>query len=346
MKYKSCHLIEHGISIDVDSIKACCLSRDFDKGQLMIVPKYFDSKIDWNTLFNIKREQRKFQQQKDLPACEGCYNIREEDWDEEDYISYINFDHWSQCNSNCIYCGVQANKPKTKNNILGAIKELIKLGKFKNNGEITFQGGEPTVLKEFEPLLNLFIKAGSKVRIHSSGILFSRAIREGLKKGAVTVVISPDSAYKETYKTVKRVDKFNKVWDNIKHYRKNLKPEMQELVKVKYIIIPGINDTFEEITEFINRIKQIDIKSVIVDIEYAYANRNINNVSPHVYMLMDYIENFCNQNNINYDLYDSAKYAVQNRTFEKTTNFELEQLKNKIKNFKKENFEKNIKYHN
>ena len=63
MKYKSCHLIEHGISIDVDSIKACCLSRDFDKGQLMIVPKYFDSKIDWNTLFNIKKEQRKFQQQ-------------------------------------------------------------------------------------------------------------------------------------------------------------------------------------------------------------------------------------------------------------------------------------------
>ena len=344
MKYKSCHLIEHGISIDVDSIKACCLSRDFDKGQLMIVPKYFDSKIDWNTLFNIKREQRKFQQQKDLPACEGCYNLREEDWDEEDYISYINFDHWSQCNSNCIYCGVQANKPKTKNNILGAIKELIKLGKFKNNGEITFQGGEPTVLKEFEPLLNLFIKAGSKVRIHSSGILFSRAIREGLKKGAVTVVISPDSAYKETYKTVKRVDKFNRVWDNIKHYRKNLKLEMQELVKVKYIIIPGINDTFEEITEFINRIKQIDIKSVIVDIEYAYANRNINNVSPHVYMLMDYIENFCNQNNINYDLYDSAKYAVQNRTFEKTTDFELEQLKNKIENFKKENLEKNIKY--
>ena len=344
MKYKSCHLIEHGISIDVDSIKACCLSRDFDKGQLMIVPKYFDSKIDWNTLFKIKKEQRKFQQQKDLPACEGCYNLREEDWDEEDYISYINFDHWSQCNSNCIYCGVQANKPRTKNNILNAIKELIKLGKFKNNGEITFQGGEPTVLKEFEPLLNLFIKEGSKVRIHSSGILFSRAIREGLKKGAVTVVISPDAAFKDTYKTVKRVDKFNKVWDNIKHYRKNLKPEMQELVKVKYIIIPGVNDSFEEITEFINRIKQIDIKSVIVDIEYTYANKHINNVSQHVYMLMDYIENFCNQNNINYDLYDSAKYAVQNRTFENTTNFEPEQLQNHIERYKEENLEKNIKY--
>ena len=47
MKYKSCHLIEHGISIDVDSIKACCLSREFDKGQLMIIPKYENNKIFW-----------------------------------------------------------------------------------------------------------------------------------------------------------------------------------------------------------------------------------------------------------------------------------------------------------
>ena len=340
MKYRSCHLIEHGISIDVDSIKACCLSREFDKGQLMILPKYSDGKINWQQLLKTKKEQRIYQQTKDIPACEGCYNLREEDWDEEDYISFINFDHWSQCNSNCIYCGVQANKPKTKNNILNAIKDLIKQGKFKNNGEITFQGGEPTILKEFDALLNLFIKEGSKVRIHSSGILFSRAIREGLKKGAVTVVISPDAAYRETYKTVKRVDRFNKVWDNIKHYRKNLKPEMQELVKVKYIIIPGVNDTFEEINEFLKKIKEIDIKSVIIDIEYSYANTNLNNVSQHVYMLMDYIENYCNSNSICFDLYDSAKYAAQNRNFEKTTNLDIEQFKK----YKEENLNRNIKY--
>jgi len=346
MKYKSCHLIEHGISIDVDSIKACCLSREFDKGQLGIVPKYENGKINWSELFQIKKEQRKFQQQKDLPACEGCYNLREENWDEEDYISYINFDHWSQCNSNCIYCGVQTNKPKAKNNIFNAIKELIKQGKFKNNGEITFQGGEPTVLKEFDSLLNLFIKEGSKVRIHSSGILFNRAIRKGLKKGVVTVVISPDAAYKETYKKVKRVDKFNKVWDNIKHYRKNLKLEFQELVKVKYIIIPSVNDTFEEITEFLNKIKSLDIKSVIVDVEYTYANQNLNNISPHIYILMDYIENFCKENNINYALYDSATYANQNRTFEKTTNFSNEIIKSDIEKYQKENINLNINYNN
>ena len=345
MKYKSCHLIEHGISINVDSIQACCLSRDFNKGQLMIVPKYENNTIDWEKLFSIKREHRTYQKNKgDLFACEGCYNLREENWDDEDYISYINFDHWSQCNSNCIYCGVQTNKPKTKNNVLNAVKELIKQGKFKNNGEITFQGGEPTVLKEFDELLKLFLKQGSKVRVHSSGILFSRAIRDGLKQGSVTVVISPDSVNKETYKTVKRVDKSNKVWDNIKHYRKNLQDDLANNVKVKYIIIPGVNDTFEEITDFLNKLKDLNIKSVIVDVEYTYANANAGKISPHVYILMDYIQNFCNDNRMTYDLYDSALYADRSRTYEKTTDFSIDNLKIKINKYKQENLNKNIKY--
>ena len=337
MKYKSCHLIEHGISINVDSIQACCLSREFNKGQLPIIANYENNKINWDELFEIKRRHRKHQKIQDLKFCEGCYNLREEDWDEEDYISFINFDHWSHCNSNCIYCSVQTSKPKTKNNVLNAVKELIKQGKFKNTGEITFQGGEPTVLKEFEPLLKLFLKAGSNVRIHSSGILFSRAIRDGLKQGNVSVVISPDSANKETYTRIKRVDKSNKVWDNIKHYRKGLNPDLAPNVKVKYIIIPGINDTLEEINEFFNKIKSYDIKSIIVDVEYTYANKNINKISPHVYMLMDYIENFAKENNINYDLYDSAKYADKSRNFAKTSDFSFDSFKTQFEKFRNEN---------
>ena len=330
MKYKSCHLIEHGISIDIDSIKACCLSREFNKGQLPIIDKYENNIINWQELFDIKRKHRKHQKVMDLSLCQGCYNLREEDWDEEDYISYINFDHWSQCNSNCVYCCVQQTKSKTKNNVLKAMKELINSGKFKNNGEITFQGGEPTLLKEFDDLIKLFTKQGSKIRVHSSGILFNRAIRDGLKKGDVSVVISPDSAKDETYKKIKRVDKSKSVWKNIEHYRRRLKDSFANLVKVKYIIIPGINDNLEEIDLFLEKIKKLDIKSIIVDIEYTYANQHINNISPHIYILMDYIENFANKNNINYELYDSAKYANQNRTFDKLKQFDNNFIKEEI----------------
>lgn len=345
MRYKSCHLIEHGISLDVDCIKACCLSREFDKGQLMIEPKYEKGVIDWDDIFNIKKKHRNYQQnQGDLSACEGCYNLREEDWDEEDYISFINFDHWSQCNSDCIYCGVRQNKPKTKNNILNAVKDLIKKNKFRNNGEITFQGGEPTILPEFEKLLTLFINEGSKVRVHSSGILFSRAIRNGLKKGAVTVVVSPDSATKDVYKQIKRVDKSKEVWQTISHYRRNLKSEYQNLVKVKYIIIPGVNDNLVEINEFFEKLKKIDIKSLIVDVEYTYANRNMGNISSHVYMLIDYMEHFAKQNGIEFDLYDSAKYARQNRTVPQTTNMDSNEFISDFNRIQWENMKQNINY--
>lgn len=331
MKYKSCHLIEHGISIDVDSIKACCLSREFNKGLLPIIEKYENDKIDWNEVFEVKKRHRKHQKIQNLFLCDGCYNLREDDWDDEDYISYINFDHWSECNSNCIYCGVQSYKPKTKNNVLNAMKELIKQGKFKNNGEITFQGGEPTILKEFEALIKLFLEEGSKIRVHSSGILFSRAIRNGLKNGTITVVISPDSATKETYEKIKRVNKSEEVWNNIKHYRRWLKKDFTNLVKVKYIIIPDVNDNFEEVTLFLEKLKKLDIKSVIVDVEYTYANNHTNNISPHIYTIMDYIENFAKQNNMIYELYDSAKYIDNSRVQEKLRNFNPDFIKQEIK---------------
>lgn len=345
MRYKSCHLIEHGISIDVDNIKACCLSREFNKGMLMIEYDFENSKIDWEHLFFVKRNHRNHQKNgRDLPACEGCYNLREEDWDDDDYISYINFDHWSHCNSNCIYCGVQRHKPKMKNNVLNAMKELIKQGKFKNNGEITFQGGEPTILKEFDDILKLFIKQGCKVRIHSSGILFSRAIRNGLKEGSVCVVISPDSADKDTYKRIKRVDKSDDVWKNIIHYRRRLKDEKENLVKVKYIVIPGVNDTYEEVTEFLNKIKKFDIKSVVVDFEYSYANQNKGSVSPHLFIINDYIEHFCKENDIEYLLYDSALYAMKDRKFEKTTDFSPAYISSSIERYRRINHSKNLSY--
>ncbi len=335
MKYKSCHLIEHGISLDIDSIKACCLSREFNKGMLMIEHRFENNTIDWEHLFFVKRNQRTHQKNgRDLPACEGCYNLREEDWDDEDYISYVNFDHWSECNSHCIYCGVHKNKPKTKNNALNAMKDLIKKGKFRNNGEITFQGGEPTVLKEFNELLKLFLKQGCRVRIHSSGILFNREIRNGIKKGVVSVVISPDSASPITYRKIKRVDKSEAVWKNIIHYRRGLNDEKAKLVRVKYIIIPGINDNFEEVTEFLNKIKKLNIKSVIVDFEYAYANNNAGKIFPHIFILNDYIEHFCKENEIEYHLYDSALYAERDRKFKKTTDFSPENLIKEINYYK------------
>ena len=119
---------------------------------------------------------------------------------------------------------------------------------------------------------------------------------------------------------------------------------MLTFIKVKYIIIPGINDTLEEINEFLKKIKEFDIRSIVLDVEYTYANRNIGNISPHIYMLMDYIENFAKNNNINYELYDSAKYASISRNYEPTTDFEISNFKSKFEEYKNNNVKQNIQY--
>ncbi len=345
-KYKSCKLLEHGISINSDSIQACCLAPDFGKGLLPIVNKYENDLINWNEIFRIKRKQRMRQRSEDLYRCKGCYQLKEGQWDDDDYITHINFDHFSECNSRCVYCDVKKIKPKTKNNVLNAVRELIKSGKFRNNGEITFQGGEPTILKEFEELLKLFIDQNVTIRIHSSGILYSKAIRSGLEKkdgGEIILVISPDAAFKQTYKKIKRVDSFDMVWKNIKRYRRNLPVQRQYLVMVKYIIMPGYNDSIEEIIEFLKKIKHIGIKTLIVDIEHQYLLKNTS-LSPHIYILMDYMENFAKENNINYNLYDNAIYAEQTRSFEKINDFDINKIKAEFQKYKNENVDMNKKY--
>ena len=55
---------------------------------------------------------------------------------------------------------------------------------------------------------------------------------------------------------------------------------------------------------------------------------------------MDYIENFTKENDMDFDLYDSAKYAAQNRSFEKTTSFD----KDLFEKYKRENLSINVKY--
>jgi molybdenum cofactor biosynthesis enzyme MoaA len=186
----------------------------------------------------------------------------------------------------------------------------------KNYGEITFQGGEPTILPEFEDLLNLFIEKKCKIRIHSSGIKYSLAIEKCLMQNLATVVISPDTAKKETYEKIKRVPCFDKVWDNIKKY--SSVQIQSNLVKIKFIIIPGINDTVEEIDKFLEKCIESGIHNVIWEIEDRYTGMYNYDV-PHACLLIDYAMNEAQKYGLEDEFYDGAIYSMKMRTNQKAT---------------------------
>ena len=252
MRYKSCYWIESGINFDRDAYKVCCLYSAKGGGNTIVKDNYKGEPVDWDEFFSFKKQMKDIHKSgKVYPKCDGCIFLEERDWpDDHTKISMINLDYWTKCNSRCSYCHTMADKDaynRFKNyNFLPILKDMIKRDILRPNGHVSFGGGEVTLLKEFDKLLHIFMEAGFPLtRIHSSCIKYSRAIEKGLKNGRVDLIVSVDAGSKQMHEEVKQVKSYDKVWKNLKRYASHQKDPFA--VKVKYILIPGVNDSKEEI---------------------------------------------------------------------------------------------------
>ena len=118
-KYVSCDLIEHGLDFFTDSINFCCRIPPTEKGYKKIIENYNGELIDWKNFFNIKRKYRN-QMKKGIiiPECKNCIYLQEKEWDNEDYISFINFNNWTICNEHCVYCWLNDPDKPHQNSIM------------------------------------------------------------------------------------------------------------------------------------------------------------------------------------------------------------------------------------
>lgn len=288
-KYISCDLIEHGFDTHLESINFCCRSSNSGGGFKPLISNYHGEKIDWYSFFEIKNSYRKQMREGNMiPECEGCIYLKEKEWDDENYISFINFNNGIACNCNCIYCYLhQVRQDHNSYPILPIIQDMIKNNILKAGGHITFAGGEPTAEKEFGELLNTLVDLGlDGIRVLTNGIKFSEALEKGIRLGVVSTVISIDSGTSETYKKIKRVDASDAAWDNLKRYSLAKKQDYQ--VQSKYIIIPGINDTYEEIDTFIKKSKEATIRNIAIDIEQFWFTDNQDNLPQSIYEILNY----------------------------------------------------------
>ncbi len=321
-KYISCKWIESGVCFDNgvygSNIKLCCYMSAPGGGNSMIYENYHGEKIDWDDFFRIKEEYRNIQKRGDtIPGCRGCVFLEERYWPQENYIDSIVFDHFTRCNCNCSYCYTEEdkkgyNKLKTYN-IYPIVKEMFKKNIIRPNGAIGFGGGEPTILPEFEKLLSLFIKEGfSDIRIPSSGIKYSPIIAKGISTSQVTVVISIDSSSREIYKEIKQIDKYKTVSNNLKKYAKAQK--LSYNVISKYIIIPGINDTEEEIDNWLKFNKENRIEIIVIDIENSWLTRYRNSKpDERILDLIKYVQRKAKEMNFfRLEICDRAKYLIEN----------------------------------
>ena len=319
-KYTSCHWILHGLSFENDHIEMCCLCCHKGGGRLYIKENYSGKDLTWDNIFDLKQKFINENKENIInDKCEGCFNLSNRDWDDnEKYINYIHFNHWTKCNSDCIYCYTAWDKKnyqkKQHYNVLPIIKELFKKKLFKPGGEITFAGGEPTILEEFDDLNKLLLKNGAdRITVHSSGIKFSKAIEKGIKEQKLHVCLSADSGTREMYKIIKRVDCFDKFWKNVKKYANAQVDNAKNFVETKYILIPDVNTNKEEINKWLELNIKNGVKSIVIDIENEFCKKlREKNVETPTYLIdiCKYIIEKSKEYNLNLIDYNNFRYLT------------------------------------
>ena len=341
-----CHQLSHGISIEKDCLHDCCLLRMVnDDGSPYIIGLDENHLVDWEKVFEAKKSQKE-QKMQDPHACKGCRSLCENlDFSKDpDYFTFINFNHWNRCNARCVYCNHDAFDGDRYYNSLPLIKSLFeyKNGEcLRNYGEVTFQGGEATVLPEFEELLDLFAEKEMRVRIHSNGIKYSEAIARSLAKNLVSVVISPDTAIPETYEKIKQVPCCEKSWESIKKYAAvQCHPD---LVKAKFIVVAGINDTLYEIDKFIEKCLECGVSHVIWEIEDRYLSMYDQDV-PHICLLIDYAMYKAEKAGLKDEFYDGAMYGMAKRSVPKEIITDETEFARKYEEMKAKCQDRNLDY--
>ncbi len=307
--YKSCYWITSGLHFERREVRFCCYEYLHSNKKNILIPNYSGEKIDYERIFQIRDKYKNQAKNNNLcESCKDCIYLEEKEWSNENYFDHFIFNHWLKCNAKCIYC-YQPNLPSKDRKIYYKVFPLLKdmrknnLLKGTHESAVVFGGGEPVILNEFNKMLNLFAEENFKnIRVNSNGIKFSPVLFQLLKDGYASIVISPDSGSKDMYERIKRVKAFNVVWKNINKYAiANTKN-----IKIKYIIIPGINDSTQEIDNFFSLIKCTNIQSVALSIETNWYERHYPNFPKQTYYILDYFKEKANLLNLDIELYCEA----------------------------------------
>ncbi len=325
-----CRFLNYGLYIAEYTIQHCHLSSHSPEARQNNYIMDYDGtqKIDWDYVFNLKKSLAEQMKNGDIPSfCKGCHWIEEYDENTseplpENRIGIVWIGNTNKCNCRCTYCHAYENlknKKFTKGfDLLPLFKEMLDKKIFVPNEQISnwfggsrasFGYGEPTISPRFNDLIKFFYKHNiNDISVYSNGIVFSKPLADCLKSKEIDMklVISIDSGTKETYKKIKEVDAFKKVCDSIKKYVQAAKHDKVEKVQVKYIILPGINDTKEEIDKWFDIcVNKLGVKSLSADVEEHWYINNKDSIPQRVIDLCVYIKDLAKKNSdIHFEYYD------------------------------------------
>jgi len=330
-----CPWIQHGLVFFRYKLAHCCYCGHVGGGHSLIQDDYDGKPINWDHLFKQKREYVRLYRKAFISEnCADCPFLEErycKDWDldwHHQYIDRIYISHWIDCNCKCIYCYAAQNPEEFNYNkknysVLPIIKEMLEKNILRRGGSIHFGGGEPTILPEFEDIIQLLLDYKFyDIRIHTSGIKYSSVLERGIREGRVRIVISVDAGTPETYQKIKQVPLYHLVRENAKKYAKALDGRLialtpdfyyqsQFCVNTKFIIIPGINDTEEEVENWIKADVEAGIQTSVIDLEENWFKEHEFNLPQSIFDFIYKIKQLSDKYGTHFELYERVSNMLK-----------------------------------
>lgn len=317
MKYYSCEFIEGGMNFHYEHIKPCCSVL----WGPTFVSHYKGEDINWEIIQEKRNQLRKdYQNNKILESCKMCHSLRYEEWDVNPKVNFIHICHWLHCNCGCTYCSnIEVTKAEVSSlvkksdyyDLLPILKEMSQSKMIAENADIFFVGGEPTMLEEFDELLDLLMEHNPRdIVILTSAIKYSDSIEKWIKADKANLSISLDSGCAETYLKIKRVPEFDNVINNIKKYMDACKYAGWRF-QLKYILIEKVNDNIEEIEKFLLLAKEMRVRRVRLDVEFCHSMKTGKKIPKHYYELYDYMKQRTQELEIQYESYELVNQILE-----------------------------------
>ena len=243
--------------------------------------------------------------------CRGCKFFKKQIVPKlpvEKQIKFFTINHFTKCNSNCVYCAIGRKTEDIKYKLLPIIKKMVKEKMIHPECLFNWGGGEPTICSEFEEIAAFLHKNNLRQAINSSGIEFSQTILNGLKDGSMSIQISPDAGTEETYEKIKRQNNFNKVWENIKKYA-----QYPNMLFVKYIFF-SLSANENDVRKFIEKCIDCGVKNIVIDCEsnsVSNPRSKFGRITPEIVELAILMKKLAVENNIKYEI--SYQWSEENK---------------------------------
>lgn len=219
------------------------------------------------TLRNTLLQELEDPQTQAQTLCDGCPQICEEYYPESPLSWSLNYFCYSRCNYKCSYCTLRDREDGDFHNGEQPLGTLIEI--FKDVGlmgpdysVILSTAGEPSIHPKRKEFYDAF--DGAELVVNTNGFVFDTDLYAAMQTKKVLLVCSVDAGTAETYAKIKAVDGLAQVQKNLTHYAQST----TGIVALKYIFVPGTNDTPADIDGFVDLCINTGALFVIVSIDY------------------------------------------------------------------------------